>query len=94
MVFHAKRDNSGLYVAEEEDVSETSVVITNNPGELKGVASRAKGVSCGLEGVVARDLRPVSIEEAIGKRYLKMAGADSLKLVHDRRANEDRKRTE
>lgn len=62
-------------------------------GELKGVASRAKGVSHGLEGVVARDLRPVSIEEAIGKRYLEMSGADSSKLVHYRRANEDRKRT-
>ena len=92
VVLHAERDNSGLYVAEEEDVSETSAVMTDNPGKLKGVASRAKGVSYGLEGVVTHDLTQVSIEEAFGKTDLKMSGADSSKFVYDHHADEERKR--
>ena len=91
MVSHAERDSSGLYVAKEEDVSETSAMMTDNPGELKGVASRAKGVSYGLEGVVAHDLRLMFVEEAFSKKGLEMSGADSSKLVHDRHVNEERK---
>ena len=76
----------------KEDVSETIAVMTDNPGELKGVASRAKGVSYGLEGVVTHDLTQVSIEEAFGKTDLKMSGADSSKFIYDHHADEERKR--